>query len=118
MSALFLKEFKYFSMKKDITIECTESDQDVREYQINYGGIIFRINFNLRTEGKTLYFDKLNIEGNGPNMFGSKFRTMARSVSAVFCQEFKSTEIFITGTKRTSGKTKNKMLNTMHFRFD
>ncbi len=100
-----------------IMIKCTEIDQDVREYEIIYNGVQILVNFNYFRQKDTIYFNKLNIESEGPNTFGPGFLRVIREIAKEFCVEFEVTKIEISGTKRTSGKGKGKLPNTLRFDF-
>ena len=100
-----------------IILKCTESDQDVREYEIVYEGIRFLINFNLIVKRDTLILDKLNIEGERANLFGMGFRKMVKEVAKEFCKEFNVNNIEIYGTKRTSGLSKGQHPSPWKFNF-
>ena len=100
-----------------IVLTCTESDEDVREYEIDYNGIKILVNFNYLKKKDTIYLNKLNIESERANIFGLKFRRIAKEIARQFCIEMKATKIEINGTRRTSGRGKGKIPTSLKFNF-
>ena len=61
--------------------------------------------------------NKVNIEGEGPNVFGVKFRGAIKEIAKEFCIAFGTRKIEISGTKRTTGRSKGKIPSLIKFDF-
>lgn len=101
-----------------IKIICTEQEDNLYFFDIDYNGVLLSINCYITVRKGKLLLTKVDVEGPGQNKFGMRMIKIIHEIAREFCIEYKCHSIEIKGATRTVGRTKGRILQPIIFAFD